>query len=133
LADTGAVLARERAAAVAQTLDGWNRRSGPLYCALADALADALATRRIGPHLPSERALAVALHVGRGTVTNAYEMLRERRLLEREQGSGTVASARRPHSVCANPLACVAEFFAENVTCSPLVLEIGRQHRGETG
>ena len=87
--------------------------SGALYTSLADALAAALRTGRLAPHLPSERALADALHVSRGTVAKAYELLRERGLIEREIGSGTVASLRRPHETCTDPLECVRAFFAE--------------------
>ncbi len=103
----------ERAEGAASALAGWERSDIPLYVALANAIAAALAERRIPAHLPSERALAHALHVGRGTVTNAYDLLRDRGILERERGSATVATPRRAHSVCADPLACVREFFAE--------------------
>ena len=104
------VLVADHAASIARAITGWDQRSGPLYLALADAIAEALASGRIPAHLPSERALAAALHVGRGTVTSAYEVLRERQLLDRQRGSGTVGT-RRAHAVCADPLACVQEFF----------------------
>jgi DNA-binding GntR family transcriptional regulator len=102
-----------RADVVAGVLDGWDRPSASLYIALAEALATAIAGRRIGSHLPSERALAAALHVSRGTVAKAYEVLRERGLLERVRGSGTIAAAIRTHTVCEDPLACLRAFFAE--------------------
>ncbi len=102
----------DRARAVAETLRGWDQGSAPLYVALADAVASALATRRIAPHLPSERALASALHVSRGTVAASYEILRDRGLLERQRGSGSVAAASRAHETCTDPLECVRSFFA---------------------
>ena len=107
------MLARGRARAVVDALGAWADTSRPLYVALADALAAAVRARRIPLHLPSERALAAALHVSRGTVANAYEVLRERSLLERERGSGSVAHAPRAHEVCNDPLGCVRAFFAD--------------------
>ena len=50
--------------------------------------------------------------MSRGTVANAYELLRERDVIQRERGSGTSARAARPHETCADPIACVTEFFA---------------------
>ena len=104
------MLASDNAASVAKAITGWDQRSGPLYLTLADAIAEALSSGRIPAHLPSERALAGALHVGRGTVAAAYELLREREVLDRQRGSGTVGT-RRAHAVCADPLACVQAFF----------------------
>jgi hypothetical protein len=105
------VLARKRAEAVADAISGWSRGSGPLHVALATELDRALRDRRIADHLPSERALAAALHVGRGTVANAYEVLRGRGVVERQQGSGSVARSHGVHAVCPDPIACVRAFF----------------------
>lgn len=102
--------ADDRARAVADALGIWTGPR-PLHLALAEALASAIDARRVATHLPSERSLASALHVSRGTVASAYETLRERGVLERERGSGTVAVARK-HDVCPDPIACVREFFA---------------------
>lgn len=107
------MLITDRARAVADALGDWTGHSRPLYAALADALAAALRTRRVPTHLPSERALAAVLHVSRGTVASAYELLRERDLLQREQGSGSVARPSRAHEICADPLECVRLFFAD--------------------
>ena len=97
---------------MATALEGWTGRPGALYVQLADAIGEALATRRIAAHLPSERAMAEALRVSRGTVANAYELLRERGLLTRERGSGTIGAPSRAHDICADPLECVRGFFA---------------------
>lgn len=67
--------------------------------------------RRVPTRLPSERSLASALHVSRGTVASAYEILPERGILERDRGSGSVARP-RAHEVSSDPIACVREFFA---------------------
>ena len=105
------MLNRRAADAVARSITGWDRAAGPLYASLADALATALAASRIAAHLPSERALALALHVSRGTVADAYDVLRQRGLIDRQRGSGSVAT-QRAHAVCPDPIACVRAFFA---------------------
>jgi len=104
--------ASQHARAVADALGAWSRDAGPLYRALADALDAGLRARRVAPHLPSERTLASALSVSRGTVANAYEVLRERGVIERQRGSGTTAKPPRAHEMCPDPIACVREFFA---------------------
>jgi hypothetical protein len=106
------VLAGERAEAVAEAIGGWSRGAVPLHVALATALDRGLRDGSIPEHLPSERALAAALHVSRGTVANAYELLRERGLVDRQQGSGSVARPHEAHAVCPDPIACVRGFFA---------------------
>jgi DNA-binding GntR family transcriptional regulator len=105
------MLATDRARDVADALGDWETPGDVLYLALADALDGALNARRIAPHLPSERVLARALNVSRGTVANAYEVLRERGLIERQRGSGTMGRP-RAHEICPDPIACVREFFA---------------------
>lgn len=105
------MLTADRARALADALGNWPRPGAPLYVSLADALFAALGARRVAPHLPSERALASALHVSRGTVANAYDLLRARGVIERQRGSGTIGTP-RAHAICADPLACVREFFA---------------------
>ena len=74
------------------------RHLGPLtgdgragYVALADRVRTLLADGRVavGTRVPSERELAGALGVGRGTVAAAYEDLRGSGHLARRRGSGT--------------------------------------------
>ena len=101
----------DRARAVADALGTWTLDPRPLHLALAEALAFAIDAHRVPPHLPSERSLASALHLSRGTVASAYETLRERGVLERERGSGSIALPRE-HEVCPDPIACVRGFFA---------------------
>ena len=69
---------------------GWRRRRET-----ADALADALRALAVDgrvaarTRVPSERALAPALGVGRGTVTRAYDRLREDGYLVSARGAGS--------------------------------------------
>ena len=69
---------------------GWRR-----HRETADALADALRALAVDGRLaartrvPSERALAPALGVGRGTVTRAYDRLREEGYLVSARGAGS--------------------------------------------
>jgi DNA-binding GntR family transcriptional regulator len=105
------VLAQERARRVARVVDGWSSRRGPLASALAEALAEAIEFGRVSEHLPSERAFAAELHLSRATVASAYDILRERGIIDRQRGSGTVTATPPAHRVCADPLACVRSFF----------------------
>jgi DNA-binding transcriptional MocR family regulator len=59
-----------------------------------------------GTRLPAERALALALHVSRPTVTTALDELRGAGLLESRQGSGTWVTDRAPGP---SPAAAMAE------------------------
>lgn len=65
---------------------------GPVgYAALAGRIRTLLGDGRlaVGTRVPSERELALALGIGRGTVAAAYEQLRESGHLMRRRGSGT--------------------------------------------
>jgi DNA-binding GntR family transcriptional regulator len=107
------VIVRDHAEAVARVIAGWDASAAPLYRALANALAEAVRLGRVARHLPSERALAEALNVSRGTVAAAYEILRERDMLDRQRGSGSVARMHRPTETCDDPIACVQAFLGE--------------------
>ncbi len=66
-------------------------RSGPLYVAIADALAEDARTGRLRPgsRLPTHRELADGLGVTVGTVTRGYAEAARRGLLTGEVGRGT--------------------------------------------
>ena len=66
-------------------------REGPLYRRIADALAEDIATGRLGrgEQLPTQRALAKALDVDLSTVSHAYRDARTRGLIEARVGQGT--------------------------------------------
>src|SRR5215213_11152056 len=72
-------------------LAGWERRRGPRYLALADAIQETVHREELedGTRLPPERALAQLAQIGRGTVVAAYAELAERGVVARRQGSGT--------------------------------------------
>ena len=72
--------------------------SGPVYLAIAAALAADIASGRLGAGeaLPTHRALAAALGVNFTTVTRAYEEAHRRGLIEAVVGRGTFVR-RRPH------------------------------------
>lgn len=72
---------------------------GPMYMAIADALADDIQRGRLrfGARLPTHRDLADALGVTVGTVTRAYGEAQFRNLISGEVGRGTfVGGALRP-------------------------------------
>lgn len=73
-------------------LGDWSGGPGPLYRALASRLGELARRGKLPPgtRLPSERRLADALWVSRGTVVRAYELLREKGLARSRRGSGTV-------------------------------------------
>jgi DNA-binding transcriptional MocR family regulator len=81
---------------VARLLEGW-RASGASYRSLADRIGVLLEDGRLtaGRRLPAERVLARELGVSRTTVSSAYALLRDRRLLETVQGSGSVLALHR--------------------------------------
>jgi DNA-binding transcriptional MocR family regulator len=77
---------------VAQQLGPWRPPSGPLAEALVGAVREAVLDGRIpaGSRLPSERALAQALEVSRGTVVSALTGLRDQGWVATRHGSGSV-------------------------------------------
>ncbi len=78
-----------------QTVAAWTpeigRAQGPLYLAIANALAGAIGRGELQPgeRLPPHRALASALGVDLTTVTRAYTEARRRGLLDAATGRGT--------------------------------------------
>lgn len=70
-------------------------RAGPLYHALADAIAEAIidGTLPPGTRLPTHRDLAYHLGINIGTVTRAYALARDRGLVDGEVGRGTFVRA----------------------------------------
>lgn len=62
----------------AAALGAWRERPGPLARSLADAVREAVVDGRLpaGTRLPSERDLARALPLSRGTVVAALALLR---------------------------------------------------------
>lgn len=66
-------------------------RSGPLYLAIADAIAEDIVGGALPPgtRLPTHRDLAYRLGVTVGTVTRAYAEAEKRRLVSGEVGRGT--------------------------------------------
>lgn len=79
---------------LAALVRGWDAAGGSLYAALAEALRRLVETGDLPPglRLPSERALADALSVSRGTVVAAYDLLRSDDLVRSRRGSGTVVA-----------------------------------------
>jgi DNA-binding transcriptional MocR family regulator len=77
-------------------LADWTMRTGHTYLRLADAIAAAIAQGHLGlgSRLPSERSLAGHLHLARGTVVAAYDVLRAREIVQTRRGSGTVIQIR---------------------------------------
>ncbi|MFC6879577.1 MULTISPECIES: PLP-dependent aminotransferase family protein [Actinomadura] len=87
-------------ARLARLLGGWDAAPGRLPQRLAQALADLILHGDLadGDRLPSERHLAEALSVSRGTVTGAYDLLRAADHVSSRVGAGSVVTARRAHS-----------------------------------
>ncbi|MGF6175782.1 PLP-dependent aminotransferase family protein [Ensifer sp. 4252] len=73
------------------------KANGPLYIAIADAIAADIAEGRLseGTRLPPQRALARALGIDFTTVSRAYNEARHRGLVEGRVGQGTYVKARR--------------------------------------
>jgi len=71
------------------------RRPGPKYRAIADAIADDISAGRLAPdsRLPPQRDMAWHLGVTVGTVGRAYAEVAERGLVHGEVGRGTYVSA----------------------------------------
>lgn len=76
---------------LAQVVGSWAGGRGPLYRQLARSVANAIERGALGEgdRLPSERAVAALLAVGRGTAVAAYDVLVADGLIERRRGSGT--------------------------------------------
>lgn len=87
-------------------IGGFHGRRGPAYLRLADAIEEAVDRGRLqaSEKLPPERHLATELELSRSTVVAAYDLLEERGVVERRQGSGTRITGR------ATPLAGVHPF-----------------------
>ncbi|SNZ05676.1 PLP-dependent aminotransferase family protein [Cohaesibacter gelatinilyticus] len=100
---------------MAQTLS-WlpdlSKREGPLYQALADQLANDIASGRleVGTRLPPQRALAWELGCTHGTVTRAYERAEKMGLVQGEIGRGTYVKG---HETLPSPLSPPANQGAE--------------------
>lgn len=73
------------------------KANGPLYIAIADAIAGDIAEGRLceGTRLPPQRTLASALGIDFTTVSRAYNEARHRGLVEGRVGQGTYVKARR--------------------------------------
>ncbi|HEV7322606.1 MAG TPA: PLP-dependent aminotransferase family protein [Ensifer sp.] len=76
------------------------KSDGPLYIAIADAIAADISEGRLseGMRLPPQRALAGALGIDFTTVSRAYNEARHRGLVEGRVGQGTYVRARRPRA-----------------------------------
>ena len=83
----------DQARRVVDELGDWSVGSGPLFRRLAVAVSRLVERGALaqGERLPSERALAAALSVSRGTAVAAYDQLVADGVVERRQGSGTYA------------------------------------------
>src|SRR5215472_9605695 len=75
-----------------------SRRRGPRYLAIADAIADDVASGQLKPgiRLPTHRDLADSLGVTVGTVSRGYDEAARRGLLSGEVGRGTFVRHRGP-------------------------------------
>jgi DNA-binding transcriptional MocR family regulator len=76
---------------LSERLGRWSSGRGPLYVLLAARLRRLIDDGDLPPGmpLPTDRALAAALAVGRSTVVTAYDLLRAEGRIVRRQGSGT--------------------------------------------
>lgn len=76
-----------------------DRRTGPRYRAIAEAIADDIQAGRlvVGARLPTHRDLAWRLGVTVGTVTRAYKEVTARGLVDGEIGRGTFVRDPRTH------------------------------------
>lgn len=130
-------------------LGNWrtSSRTGPAYHGLSDAIRLLIVDGRIpiGARLPSERALAEALHVSRTTVTAAYTQLREDGYLNARQGarsttalpvspsppSLTIPTANLAAATLAAPAAVVSQAYADAAELvTPYLRDIGIELRG---
>jgi DNA-binding transcriptional MocR family regulator len=78
-------------ATLVEELGEWASGSGPVYRQLARGVAAGIERGVLagGSRLPSERSLAAALSVSRGTAVAAYDLLVADGQIERRQGSGS--------------------------------------------
>jgi DNA-binding transcriptional MocR family regulator len=83
--------------AVAQWAPSINKAAGPIYLAIADALAADIQSGRLaaGARLPPQRVLAETLAIDFTTVSRAYAEARKRGLVDGKVGQGTYVRARR--------------------------------------
>lgn len=74
-----------------------NTKDGPIYLAIADALATDIASGQLadGARLPTQRRLAEDLDIDFTTVSRAYAEAQSRGLIEGRVGQGTYVKARR--------------------------------------
>src|SRR5271156_3781852 len=79
---------------LSERLGRWSSGRGPLYVLLATRLRRLIDEGELPPGepLPTDRALAVTLAVGRSTTVAAYDLLRQEGRIVRRQGSGTVVA-----------------------------------------
>src|SRR6204780_986046 len=79
-------------------LGRWSSGRGPLPVLLAARLRRLIDEGELPPGepLPPDRALALALAVGRSTVVAAYDLLRQDGRIIRRQGSGTRVAGPEP-------------------------------------
>jgi DNA-binding transcriptional MocR family regulator len=77
------------------------KAAGPVYLAIADALAADILSGRLasGARLPPQRTLADTLGIDFTTVSRAYAEARKRGLVDGKVGQGTYVRARRPGAV----------------------------------
>lgn len=80
-------------------------RDGPIYLAIADALAADIASGQLteGARLPTQRRLADDLEIDFTTVSRAYAEAQSRGLIEGRVGQGTYVKARRNAPARAQP------------------------------
>ena len=83
---------------LAERLGRWSSGRGPLHVLLAARLRRLIDEGELPPGepLPPDRALALALAVGRSTVVAAYDLLRQDGRIIRRQGSGTRVAGAEP-------------------------------------
>jgi DNA-binding transcriptional MocR family regulator len=83
---------------LAERLGRWSSGRGPLQVLLAARLRLLIDEGELPPGepLPPDRALALALAVGRSTVVAAYDLLRQDGRIIRRQGSGTRVAGAEP-------------------------------------
>lgn len=137
---------------LARELGNWrtSSQSGPAYQGLADAVRLLIVDGRVpvGARLPSERALAEALHVSRTTVTAAYTQLSEDGYLNARRGARsttalpvtpatpvriTAAAANLAAATLAAPAAAASKAFAEAAEqVTPYLHDIGIELTGVT-